>query len=99
MVSKAKAPLEFGAHWGVGILYIGSRIGGLGNSEVVLGGAGGGRGAGGAAEATPLEICKESPSEVAAEALLGLEEVWERMGGVLAGRKVASSSGIGREVG
>ena len=31
---------------GVGILYIGSRIGGPGNSEVVLGGAGGGREAG-----------------------------------------------------
>ena len=31
---------------GVGMWYIGSRIGGTGNSEVVLGGAGGGRGAG-----------------------------------------------------
>ena len=31
---------------GVGIWYFGSGIGGLGNSELVLGGAGGGRGAG-----------------------------------------------------
>ena len=37
--------------------------------------------------------------EVADEALLGLEGEWERLGGLLAGVKVASSSGIGREVG
>ena len=33
--------------FGVGIWYVRSRIGGTGNSEVVLGGAGGGRGTGG----------------------------------------------------
>ena len=52
-----------------------------------------------AAEATPLEIGKEAPLVVAAEDLLVLEGNWERMGGALAGEKVASSSGIGREVG
>ena len=52
-----------------------------------------------AADTTPLEICKEAPLEVAAEALLGLDGDWERIGGALAGGKVASSSGIGREVG
>ena len=51
-----------------------------------------------AAEATPLEIGEEAPLEVAAEDLLGLEGEWERMGGVLAGVKVASSSGRGRQV-
>ena len=51
------------------------------------------------AEATPLYIGEEAPLEVDAEALLELEWDWERMGGDLAGGKVASSSGIGREVG
>ena len=52
-----------------------------------------------AAVATPLEIGEEASLEVADEALLGMEGEWERIGGVLAGVKVASSSGIGREVG
>ena len=73
---------------GVGIWYVGSGIGGPGNSEVVLGGAGGGHGTGGlagwwAAEAPPLEIGKETPLEVDAESLLDLEGGWEQMGGVL----------------
>ena len=46
-----------------------------------------------------MEIGKEAPLEVAAEALLGMDGEWEQMGGVFAGVKVASSSGIGREVG
>ena len=50
------------------------------------------------AEATPLDIGEEAPLEVDSEALLELEGDWERMGGALAGGKVASSSGIGREV-
>ena len=52
-----------------------------------------------AAEATPLEIGKEALLEVADEVLLELEGAWEPMGGDLAGRKVVSSSGIGRKVG
>ena len=52
-----------------------------------------------AAEATPWDIGEEAPLEVAAEALLELKGDWERMGGALAGGKVASSSGIGHEVG
>ena len=50
------------------------------------------------AEAPPLEIGEEAPLEVDAESLLDLEGDWERMGGDLLGGKVASSSGIGREV-
>ena len=52
-----------------------------------------------AAEATPLDIGEEAPLEVDAESLLELEGDWERMGGDLVGGKVASSSGIGCEVG
>ena len=72
---------------GVGIWYVGSRIGGPGNSEVVLGGAGldveQGPSGWWAAEATPLEIGEEAPLEVDAESLLELEGDGERMGGIL----------------
>ena len=52
-----------------------------------------------AVEAPPLEIGEEAPLEVNAESLLELEGDWGQMGGDIVGGKVASSYGIGREVG
>ena len=46
-----------------------------------------------------MEIGKEVPLEVDAEALLELEGDWERVGGDLVGGRFASSFGINREVG
>ena len=51
------------------------------------------------AESPPLEIGEEAPLEVDAESLLELEGDWEQMGGDHVGGRVASSSGISREVG
>ena len=88
---------------GVGIWYVGSRIGGLGNIEVVWverglaveqGPAGRRK-----VKATPLEISEEEPLEVVTEVPLELEGERERMWGDLASEKVTSSSGRGREVG
>ena len=103
LVSEAEAPFEVGAPWGweYGMSGAGSAVRGIVRWCWVERGVAVERGPAGwwAAEATPLDFGEEAPLEVAAEALLKLEGEWERMGEALAGRKVASSSGIGRKVG
>ena len=87
MVSEAEAPLEVGAPWGWDYGMSGA---GLAVWRIVRGcwvergvAVEWGLACWWAEEATPLEIGKEAPLEVAAEALLGMEGDWELMGGIL----------------
>ena len=94
LVSKTEAPLEFGAPWGWGYDMLEARLADrvkwrwcwVERWAAVRW----------EAEATPLDIGKESPLELVAEAPLELERGRERMWGDLAVGMVVSISGRGR---